>query len=286
MFKDYDMSVLYLPWKANVVAVVLFHLTMGSVSHVDEAKKYIEKGVHSFSRLGVRWEGSKNEAYGSRYTIHPGSTKMSHDLKEVFWWEGFPQTQKIYDTIWVVVDRLTKYAHFILVKSTYSAEDYERIFIDEIGNWDNHLPLVEFVYKNSYNASISMLLIKHCMVRDVEIKLGGLKWVHIMRNLLRTVYKWQKSYAEHRRRDLEFKEGDKYIGDPDSILPIEVLGINDNLSYEEVPVEILYIQVKRLINKEVGSIKVLWRNYLVEGATCDAEDDMKSRYPYLIPNEG
>ena len=45
---------------------------------------------------------------------------------------GFHRTQKQYDSIWVVVDRLTKSVYFILVKSTYSAEDYARIFIDEI----------------------------------------------------------------------------------------------------------------------------------------------------------
>ena len=28
------------------------------------------------------------EAHGSRYSIHPGSTKMYHDFREVFWWEG------------------------------------------------------------------------------------------------------------------------------------------------------------------------------------------------------
>ena len=44
----------------------------------------------------------------------------------------FPPTQKQYDYIWVVADRLTKSAHFIPVKSTYSGEDYARIFIDEI----------------------------------------------------------------------------------------------------------------------------------------------------------
>ena len=27
------------------------------------------------------------EAHGSCYSIHPGSTKMYHDLREVFWWE-------------------------------------------------------------------------------------------------------------------------------------------------------------------------------------------------------
>ena len=28
------------------------------------------------------------EAHGARYYIHPGSKKMYHDLREVFWWDG------------------------------------------------------------------------------------------------------------------------------------------------------------------------------------------------------
>jgi hypothetical protein len=32
---------------------------------------------------------------------------------------GLPRTQKGYDAIWVIVDRLTKVAHFIRVKTTY-----------------------------------------------------------------------------------------------------------------------------------------------------------------------
>jgi len=75
----------------------------------------------------------------------------------------------------------------------------------------------------------------------------------------------------------------KCIGDPVSILPLEGLGVNENLSYEEVPVEILDRQVKKLRNKEVASVKVLWRNHLVEGARGEAEADMKSRYPHLFP---
>ena len=45
---------------------------------------------------------------------------------------GLDRTQRQYDSIWVVVDKLTKSSHFIPVKSTYSVEDYARIFIDEI----------------------------------------------------------------------------------------------------------------------------------------------------------
>ena len=57
----------------------------------------------------------------------------------------------------------------------------------------------------------------------------------------------------------------KFIGDPVSSLPIEGLGVDDNLSYEKALAEILDHQVKKLRNKEVASVKVLWTNNLVEG---------------------
>ena len=45
---------------------------------------------------------------------------------------GLPQTQNEHYIIWVDVDRLTESDYFIPVKSTYSMEDYARIFIDDI----------------------------------------------------------------------------------------------------------------------------------------------------------
>ena len=45
---------------------------------------------------------------------------------------GLPLTQMQYDSIWVIVDRLTNSSHFIPVTATYSTEDYARIFIDDI----------------------------------------------------------------------------------------------------------------------------------------------------------
>ena len=70
------------------------------------------------------------------------------------------------------------------------------------------------------------------------------------------------------------------IGDPMPIFPIEGLGLDESLSYEEVPVEILDHQVIKLRNKEVASVKYLWRNHLVEEATWEAEAGMKSHYTY------
>ena len=52
------MSFLYHLGKANVFADTLSRMTMGSVSHLDEAKKDLARDVHRLDWLGVRLESS------------------------------------------------------------------------------------------------------------------------------------------------------------------------------------------------------------------------------------
>ncbi|WMV24635.1 hypothetical protein MTR67_018020 [Solanum verrucosum] len=52
----------------------------------------------------------------------------------------------------------------------------------------------------------------------------------------------------------------KCIGDPSHITPTEDVQVTGDLTYEEVPIAILDRQVRKLRNKEVASVKVLWRN--------------------------
>ncbi|TMX04809.1 hypothetical protein EJD97_004630 [Solanum chilense] len=76
----------------------------------------------------------------------------------------------------------------------------------------------------------------------------------------------------------------KCIGDPESIFPIEVLGVKDNRYYEEAPVQILDRKVKKLRNKEMVSEKLLCKNHLLECATWEAKAGMKSRSHHLFKN--
>ena len=45
---------------------------------------------------------------------------------------GLPRTPAGHDSIWVVIDRLTKSAHFLPVKTTYSVEKYAKVYTAEI----------------------------------------------------------------------------------------------------------------------------------------------------------
>jgi hypothetical protein len=45
---------------------------------------------------------------------------------------GLPRTPKMYDSIWVIVDRLTKVAHFIPVKATYKGFQLAELYMARI----------------------------------------------------------------------------------------------------------------------------------------------------------
>ncbi|XP_075095289.1 uncharacterized protein LOC142173570 [Nicotiana tabacum] len=66
-----------------------------------------------------------------------------------------------------------------------------------------------------------------------------------------------------------------YVPDPAHIISPEVVEINDGLTYDEEPVEILDRQVHRLRTKDIASVKMLWHNHDVEEATWEVEEDMK-----------
>ena len=44
----------------------------------------------------------------------------------------FPWTQQKHDVVWVIVDRLTKLAHFLAVRMTFAFERFCRLYIREI----------------------------------------------------------------------------------------------------------------------------------------------------------
>ena len=53
---------------------------------------------------------------------------------------ALPRIRRQHDSVWVIVDRMTKSAHFIIMKSTYRAEHHARLYIDEIVRCHN-IPL-------------------------------------------------------------------------------------------------------------------------------------------------
>src|SRR5213083_2205899 len=84
---------------------------------------------------------SECDVYRRVKADHLKSAGQLHPLPIPSWkWEdihmdfivGLPRTQKGYDSIWVIIDRLTKTAHFIPVKTIYQAKTYAELYISRI----------------------------------------------------------------------------------------------------------------------------------------------------------
>ena len=206
---------------------------------------------------------------------------------------GLPLTGRKHDSVWVVVDRLTKSAHFLSVRTDYSLDKLAELYIKEIvrlhgipisiisdrdprftsrfwgklqeamgtrlnfstafhlqtdgqserviqiledmlrscaidyeRSWDRHIPLVEFVYNNSFQSSIGMapyeaLYGRKCrtplcwtelserkvigpdLIRETEEK------VKIIREKLKVATDRQKSYTDMKRKDIRYEVGEK-----------------------------------------------------------------------------
>ncbi|GJR98912.1 reverse transcriptase domain-containing protein [Tanacetum coccineum] len=90
-----------------------------------------------------------HESHKSKYSIHPGSDKMYQDMKKLYWWPNMkadiatyvskyltcaklPKTSQGYDTIWVIVDRLTKSTIFTPMRETDPLDKLARIYLKEV----------------------------------------------------------------------------------------------------------------------------------------------------------
>ena len=74
----------------------------------------------------------------------------------------------------------------------------------------------------------------------------------------------------------------KYIPDPSHVLPEQPVEIQENLTYEEEPVQILDRREQVLGNKTFQLVKVLWRSHTVEEATWEPKAQMRRHYPQLF----
>jgi hypothetical protein len=106
-------------------------------------------------------------------------------------------------------------------------EDLLRACVLEFGgNWENHLPLMEFTYNNSYQATIGMttyeaLYDRRCQtlvcweevgVRSLigaEIVQMTTEKVKVIKDRMKVAQDRQKSYVDKQRRPLEFNVGDR-----------------------------------------------------------------------------
>ncbi|KAL8146288.1 hypothetical protein AgCh_004148 [Apium graveolens] len=189
-------------------------------------------------------------------------------------------------------------------RTIQTIEDMLRVCaIDFKGSWDEHLPLVEFAYNNSYHASIGMPPYEALYGRKCR---SPVYWDEVGERLARFGKKGKLSpryvgsfeilkrdgkvayelalppHMEHIHNVFHVSMLKKYNPDSSHVIEYDPIELQADLSYVESPIEILEERGKVLRNKVVKLVRVLWRNPKVEESTWELESDIREKYPHLF----
>ena len=74
----------------------------------------------------------------------------------------------------------------------------------------------------------------------------------------------------------------KYVPNPDHVIRYEPLQVKENITYVEEPIRILEKMEKKLRNRSIPYVKVLWKHHKVVEATWELENQMREKYPALF----
>ena len=74
----------------------------------------------------------------------------------------------------------------------------------------------------------------------------------------------------------------KYVKDPSHVLKHLAIPLSADLTFKARPVQVIDRKVKRLRNKDVTSVKVVWEHRLPEEVMWESEADMLAKYPYMF----
>nr|GEZ35469.1 reverse transcriptase domain-containing protein [Tanacetum cinerariifolium] len=250
--------------------------------------------------------------------VQPKIPKWKWDNITMDFVTKLPKSSQGYDTIWVIVDRLTKSVIFTPIRESDPMDKLARIYLKEVVTrheipvsiindhgprftsnfWrslqnalglDNHFPLVEFSYNNSYHASIKAapfeaLYGQKCRSPVCWTEVGEADKVMLRVSPWKGVVRFSKQEKLNPRyvgpfkvlervRDVSYKLNlleelsrvhntfhvsnlKKCHADEPLAVPLDGLHVEDKLHFIEEPVEIMDRKVKWLKRSHIPLVKV------------------------------
>ncbi|GJR15571.1 putative reverse transcriptase domain-containing protein [Tanacetum coccineum] len=351
LLSDYDCELRYHPGKANVI------LNAQGEERKEEnyGTEYLCGMIKNLKLRADRMLCLKNRSWiscfgdlralimhelnKSKYSIHPGSDKMYQNLKKLYWWPNMkaeiatyvskcmtyaklPKTASGQDTIWVIVDRLTKSAHFLPMKETDSIKftshfwkslnealgtqlDMSTAYHPQTdGQSERTIQTLEDMLRAIKAAPFEVLYGPKCQspicwaeVGDAqltgpEIVCETTEKIIQIKHRLQASCDRQRSYADKRRKPLEFQVMDKILAkvrtvayrlelpeklsrvhstfhvsnlkkclfDEPLAIPLDKIHVDDKLNFIEERIEIMDREVKRLKQSRIPIVKVHWNS--------------------------
>ncbi|GJS04514.1 putative reverse transcriptase domain-containing protein [Tanacetum coccineum] len=176
-----------------------------------------------------------------------------------------PRTQSGNDTIWVIVDRLTKSAHFLPMRETDPMDKLAKLYLKEV------------VTRHGIPVSI---------ICDRDPRFTSNFWRSFQKAMAKVgtvAYRLELPQQLSRvHSTFHVSNLKKCLSDEPLAVPLDEIHIDDKLHFVEEPVEILEREIKKLRRSRIPIIKVRWNSKRGPEFTWEREDQFRGKYPHLF----
>ncbi|GJY96239.1 putative reverse transcriptase domain-containing protein [Tanacetum coccineum] len=297
---------------------------------LDEMIKHRSDGaLYYLDRIWVPLKGDvrtliMDEAHKSKYYVHPGDDKMYYDLRDrpsgllqqpeipEWKWEmiemdfvtKLPRTSGGHDTIWVIVDRLTKSAHFLPMREDYKMDRLATLYLNEIvarhgvpiliiSDRDSRFTLRFWItMQEPLGTKLDMSTAYHPQTDGQSVVRFGKKGKLAPRFFRPFKITERIGPVAYRLRLPEELNGvhdtfhmlnlKKCLADPTLQVPLDEIQVDAQLNFVEEHVEILERELKKLKRSRIAIVKVRWNSKRGPEFTWEREDQMRLKYSHLF----
>nr|GFB12276.1 putative reverse transcriptase domain, ribonuclease H-like domain, aspartic peptidase domain protein [Tanacetum cinerariifolium] len=218
-----------------------------------------------------------------------------------------PRTRSGHDSIWVIVDRLTKSTHFLEVRKDYKTEKLARLYINEI--IARHGVPVSIIFdRDSYFTSRFWNSLQKALGTRLDLSTAyhpetdgqSERTIQTLKDMLRACAMDFGPFEIVERIGLvayRLRLPQELVGVHDTFhvsnlkkclaninlhVPLDEVKVDDKLHFVEETIKILDRGVKKLKRRWIPIVKVRWNSRRGPEFTWEQEDDSKRKYPHLL----
>ncbi|GKC71025.1 putative reverse transcriptase domain-containing protein [Tanacetum coccineum] len=289
-----------------------------------------------------------DEAHKSNYSVHLGADKMYYDLRDRYWWPGIKKDIAVYqpeipewkwegiaidfitklrrtssghDTIWVIMDRLTKSAHFQPMRKDYKMDRLAKLYLNKTVT-RHGVPISIIFDRDSWFTSrfwqsmqealgtrLDMSTAYHPQTDGPELEQEITEKISQIKDRLKAARDHQKGKLAPRfvgpfevvkkvglvayRLDLlEELNGvhdtfhvsnlKKCLANTTLQVPLDEIRVDHKLNFVEESMEIMEQEFKKFKRSRIAIVKVRWNSKRGPEFMWEHEDQMKLKYPPLF----
>ncbi|GJU41613.1 putative reverse transcriptase domain-containing protein [Tanacetum coccineum] len=199
---------------------------------------------------------------------------------------GLPRTSSGYDTIWVIIHRLTKSAHFLPKNKMDSIEKHTQLYLKEVV-CRHGVPILIISDRDSHFTSRFWISLQKKGV--VRFRKRGKLSPHYIGPFKILARVGHVAYTLKLPKELKGIHSTfhvlnlkKCLAEGNIVIPMDEIQLDDKLYKIKESAEIVDRKVKRLKQSRIPIVKVRWNSRRGPEFTWEREDQIKNKYPHLF----